>query len=207
MLLPISRTGGPGKYNRGRCVGGYFSTLGESVTIERGFGGIKRRISLIAVVVGCVLALAGCGGGGGDDNAGSTPAPTADATRPPQRPAETPVPIGMSEVVWATEVDPETREPEGEVTSFPNDTPVIVAAVQLSSVPAGTVLTATWSIDGLEVPAMTTQATTEASLETGWATFQLSRDEGRLFPLGELQVRIVAPDGTEVTGAVDIVLP
>lgn len=167
--------------------------------------GVVRRISLIVVTLGCVLVLAGCGGG--SDDAGSTPAPTARATQPPERPAETPVPPGMSEVVWTTEIDPETREPEGEVTSFTNEAAVIIAAVQVSSIPAGEVLTATWSIDGLEVPEMTTQAMTDASLETGWATFQLRREEGRSFPLGELQVQITTSDGTEVIGAVKIVLP
>lgn len=113
----------------------------------------------------------------------------------------------MSDVVWTTAVDPVTREPLDNVERYPNDAPVIIAAVEVKDVPAGMVLTATWTIDGVEVPEAAMTAVPEAGLAAGWATFQFTRQEGHLFPLGVLSVTVAAEDGGTVSGSVGIVLP
>lgn len=110
-------------------------------------------------------------------------------------------------VTWTTAVDPETGAPENEVAAFPIDAPAIIAAVEVGELQAGTVLTATWRIDGVEVPQATMQVTAQQDLQEGWATFQFTRAPDRLFPLGKLEVQVTAGDGSEVTGSVDVVLP
>ncbi len=162
---------------------------------------MKGRCTVLAVMAASVLALAACGG---SDNGGvgqeQTDAALSAVTTPPAA-------ADLVGITWTTSVDPETRAPENEVTSFPNDVPAIIAAVEIGEVQAGTVLTATWSIDGVEVPQATMQVTAQQDLQEGWATFQFTRDPARLFPLGELEVRVTAPGDDAVTASVDIVLP
>ena len=152
----------------------------------------------------CVLVLTACGGSGDEDRTSGLISAVTEATATPDLP---PAPAELLGITWTTAVDPETQAPEGEVTSFPTDAPAIIAAVDVGELQAGTVLTATWSIDGVEVPQATMQVTAEQDLQEGWATFQFTRAADRLFPLGELEVRITAGDGSAVTGTVDIVLP
>ena len=171
-----------------------------------GWGGFGKPAGAgLLTVAFALLVLVGCGAGGGGDD--SMPAATDAADSAPAIPTPTPVVITLSDVVWTTAVDPQTREPRDEVTSFATTAPVIIAAVKVGSLPASAQLTARWSIDGVEVPEATMQAATERALKEGWATFQFTRDEGQHFPLGVLEVRITASAGAEVTGSVRIVLP
>jgi len=143
--------------------------------------------------------LAGCGG-----EAADVAEPTST---PPPPPTATPLPVGLSAVVWTTSIDPATHEPQDTVTIFPNDAEAIIAAVEVKNVAAGTSLTATWTIDGEPVPDAAMTAETDSTLASGWATFQFTRKEGELFPLGDLAVTVTASDGTSVTGDIDIVVP
>jgi len=151
-------------------------------------------------MVAVVMLITGCGGGSAEPTREEAPAspPVATATS---------IPIGMTGITWTTAVDPSTREPLDSVQQFPNDAPVIIAAVGIEDVPAGAVLTATWTIDGVAVPAATMTVTSGSTLATGWATFQLTREAGHLFPLGELSVTVSAEDGASVSGSVEIVVP
>ncbi|HEV2073953.1 MAG TPA: hypothetical protein VGR29_09955 [Thermomicrobiales bacterium] len=161
----------------------------------------KGRCLVLALMAASVLVLAACGGSD-DDGAGQERTIAAiDAVATPPAAAE------LLGVTWTTAVDPETRVPKNEVTSFPNDAPAIIAAVEVGEVQAGTELTATWSIDGVEVPKASMRVTAQQDLQEGWATFQFTRDPARLFPLGELEVRVTAPGDDAVTATVDIVLP
>ena len=155
----------------------------------------------MALMVASVLALTACGG---SDDSGKDKDQTDAAL---DAVATSPATAELLGITWTTSVDPETRAPEDEVTSYPNDAPAIIAAVEIGDVQAGTVLTATWSIDGVEVPQATMQITAQQDLQEGWATFQFTRDPARLFPLGELEVQVTAPGDDAVTASVDIVLP
>jgi hypothetical protein len=177
----------------------HFSTSGDFVTGGWGFEGNGRCLGLWTTVA-CVLVLTACGSSSGG---GATPDPTATVTKA----TAPPVAAELLGITWTTAVDPETQAPENEVTAFPIDAPSIIAAVEVGELQAGTVLTATWFIDGMEVPQATMQVTAQQDLQEGWATFQFTRAPDRLFPLGELEVRVTAVDGSEVTGSVDVVLP
>src|SRR5699024_3096954 len=120
---------------------------------------------------------------------------------------EAPDSISFSDVVWTTEVDPETREPQDEVSSYPNNAPAIIAAVNVEQLPGGTELVASWTIDGVEVPDARMTVATEATVVDAWVTFQFTRDGATLFPLGVLEVTITGGEGSEVTDEVEIVLP
>lgn len=160
----------------------------------------KRNMLRLWGMVACLVILAGCGGGERDD-AGVTPIPAATATHTPA--AET---IDISDVTWTTAIE-DSGGPGDAVDSFPADAPAIIAAVEVSDVPAGSVMTATWQIDGEAVPGAEMTVTVEQDVEQGWVTFRFVRDGDQIFPLGELEVRIEASDGTVATGEVEIVLP
>lgn len=147
----------------------------------------------------CLLALVGC-------VAGDEPATTGPVDVAPSEPTRTSL-TTLSDVVWTTSIDPQTREPQDSVNSYAITAPVIIAAVEVGTMPAGEELTATWMIDGQDVPQAKMRVTSETEISDGWATFQFTREEGRRFPLGVLEVQITAAGGGEVNGAVDILLP
>lgn len=126
-------------------------------------------------------------------------------TLPP--PTPTPLPVALSGVTWTTGIDPDTQEPQDNIERYPNDAPVIIAAVEVKNLPAGAVLTATWTIDGVDVPEATMRAGTGTALASGWATFRFTREDGHLFPLGILSVTVTTEDGSTVSGSVEITVP
>lgn len=149
------------------------------------------------VMIAALVILAGCGGDSGEM---PTAPDVAEATPPPQ-------PISLGEVVWATEIDHRTQEPGDSVTSYPNNAPAIIAAVPVESVPEGAEITATWMIDGTEVPQATTSVVAQGPVDEGWVTFRFTRDTNRLFPLGVLAVTVTGPDGETTSGEVEITFP
>lgn len=200
----VCRRKAPGKYNRQVVTKAVFIP-GDSVIIGCGVDVIRRRTRLLAIAA-CALVLVGCGGGT-PDNTSTPPAPATTATERAARPTPPPAAAELLAVTWTTDVDPATGAPRDDVDAFPSDAAAIIAAVECGGLAAGTELTATWSIDGTEVPEATMRVTVDRTISNGWATFRFTRDPERRFPLGELQVRVTASDGTEVTGTVDIVLP
>ena len=170
-----------------------------------GWGGEgKERDPRLWMIVAGVLLLTACDG---STQGNGVPDAAVTATEQTVAPASRLTAAELLGVIWTTAVDPETRAPVNEVSSFPTNAPTIIAAVEIGEAQAGTVLTATWSIDGVDVPQATMQVTAGKDLKEGWATFQFNRAPDRLFPLGELQVRVSAGDDSVVTGTVDIVLP
>lgn len=155
-----------------------------------------RGWRLVIVAILALLVLVACGSG---DEAEPTPH-AVTPTAPPQ-------PMTLGDVVWTTEVDPTTQEPADEVRRYPNNAPAIIAAVPIGSVPAGAEITATWAIDGTEVPQATTRVVAEAAVEEGWVSFRFTRNPDRLFPLGVLSVTVSGPMGETTAGEVEITLP
>lgn len=147
---------------------------------------------------GILLVIAACGGGGGEEE----PVPAA--------PTATPVPdptLELVDITWASELDRSTGEPVDEIDAFTTVSPAIIAVVQATDVPAGTELTAGWTIDGLEVPDATMRVTVEQDMAVAWVAFEFIREEGRYFPLGELAVTVTTSTGESIDGAVRIELP
>lgn len=156
---------------------------------------------VVAAAVVLVLLVA-CGDDSSEPDEG-TPVPATQTAEARQEPE----PLQLSGIVWTTGLDPETGEPLDDVTSYPTNAPAIIAAVNVEQLPAGAELTATWTIDGTEVPDAAMSATSERAVTDAWVTFRFDRADDRLFPLGDLVVTITASDGEAVSGEVEITLP
>jgi hypothetical protein len=161
---------------------------------------VRNRWLLVTIALGCLVLAVGCGGTSDEPETQSAPQPTAT-------PGPSEVPFAMDGVVWASAIDEDTGEPVDEVDAYTTVSDRIVAVVPASNVLTGTEFTATWTIDGIDVPEATMSVTVEQDLVTAWIAFEFVRDEGRYFPLGELEVTVTASTGDEVTGSVDIELP
>ena len=164
---------------------------------------MRNRWFLAAILLGCLTIAVACGndaGSGTGDDGAAAPEPTAV-------PRPTEVPFAISDVVWTTGIDEESGEPVDEVDAFTTVSPRLVAIIEVENVSAGTGFTAIWTIDGIEVPDATMEATVDEDMSTAWIAFEFVRDEGRYFPLGELEVTITSTTGETVQGSVDIELP
>jgi hypothetical protein len=153
------------------------------------------------IMTGILLLVAGCGGGNVDEPP-QTPAPEEPTATPEPEPD-----FGLVDIAWTSAIDEDTGEPVDEIEAFTTVSPGIVAAVEANNVPAGTGFTAEWTIDGLEVPEATMNVTVEQDMSTAWIAFEFIRDEGRYFPLGELEVVVTASSGETIDGSVTIQLP
>ncbi len=129
-------------------------------------------------------------------------------------PVETPTPtpglpdrMQVERLVWTSAVDEATGEPIDEVAAYTTTSPAIVAVVEASNVPAGTTFTASWTIDGQQVPEAEMRTTVDDDMTTAYVAFQFLRQEDRLFPLGELDVTVTTSTGETISGAVEIELP
>lgn len=168
----------------------------------------RRRWIRGVVCLSVLLTLAGCGSHDSTTNqptsgnvttrtlVTSKPVPTSTA---PSTPAN-----ALIEVVWTTEVDAATGAPQDAVDAYAIDAPEIIAAVRLGTVPRSSDLTATWTIDGEPMPGMDMAVTSGAYLDSGWAVFSFSRNPGRLFPPGTLEITVTSSTGETITGSVEI---
>lgn len=110
-------------------------------------------------------------------------------------PGAGPVSIGgttIGEVVWTNAVDPATQAPADPLSSIPSDTAEIYAALPLTSVAAGTVISASWSHNGVPLEALSSSVTASTAATDAWVAFRLNRiDSGMPMPRSELDW----PDG------------
>jgi hypothetical protein len=138
---------------------------------------------IAVVLIGCVL-LAGCGGG--------------DAPEATEAPATANVSLtGIGQIVWTTSVDAPTQAPGEPIAALPNDAPLVIAALPVETLPAGTVLQARWTIDGDPLPAIDpTPVTVEEGLAGAWVTWTLRWEGDQPWPIGRLGI-VVEIDGAE----------
>lgn len=151
----------------------------------------------VAVILAACVVLAGCGAGGGD-----APEPTEAPTPPSVTLA------GIGEIVWTAAVDPSTQAPREALTALPNDAPLVIAALPVETLPAGTVLQAHWMIDGEPLPALDPEpVTVEEGLVGAWVTWTLRWDGEQPWPIGRLGI-VIEIDGADVQRAeIPIVRP
>lgn len=147
------------------------------------------------------LILVACGSD--ESPSGSDAQPTADATRAAMENAT----MEIAGTTWTSGVDDTTGEPVDDVENYTTISPAIILVVEVTNVSSGTDFTATWAIDGLEVPEAEMRVTVEEDMAVAWIAFEFTREEGRYFPLGELQADVTASSGETVTATVDIQLP
>lgn len=149
-------------------------------------------------MIGVLVVATACGNDASDGTG------TGDAVQP--TPA-LPGPMRIEGLTWTSAVDETTGEPVDEVAAYTTTAPGIVAVVEASNVPAGTTFTASWTIDGQEVPEAEMRTTVGQDMTTAYVAFRFLRAEDRYFPLGELAVTVTAGSGETISGAVEIQLP
>ncbi len=156
-------------------------------------GNVLRRLAFLAVSV----LLVGCSMGGGSSDTG----PVATT---PLAVASTPAPVvQLGAVVWSTGLD-ENGEPTDDLAAFPRDAPVIYAVAPVESVVTGETVTASWSLDGVPIDALASTIALDMAAESGWVSFALTWEGDTFWPIGSLEVSIVASSGSTVTGAIQI---
>ncbi len=155
---------------------------------------VRHRWFLVLAMIGMLVVASACG-----SDAGPEVAPTPTPGLPDA--------MQIERLVWTSAVDETTGEPVDEVAAYTTTSPAIVAVVEASNVPAGTTFTASWTIDGQQVPEAEMRTTIDDDMTTAYVAFQFLRQEDRFFPLGELEVMVTTNTGDTVSGAVEIELP
>ena len=144
---------------------------------------------------GALLAtlLAGCAG---DD---SQPSPSSGESSPiasssiVAAPAGTPdAPVELGKVVWAERIDPVTGEPEAAVEAFPADVETIYALAPVRSAPAGSVVSAIWSLNDTPIRGTEQQVRIDQDVAGGWVAFHLTWTGEGGWPPGTLSVALTA---------------
>jgi hypothetical protein len=146
------------------------------------------------------LTLTGC------STSGDSSEPTAEpTTSPAATPVATPAPtLAIGEVIWSTSASESAASVES-LAQIPRSTEVIFAGATVSNAPAGTELSAVWTIDGLAVEGLSETVTIEDGAASGWVSFSLTWEGETLWPVGQLGVTITADSGESTTGTVMIV--
>ena len=160
---------------------------------------LGRRIRPRRVL--CLLALpllvAACGG---DDDPPPTPTVQPTATTP-AAPAE------VLAVVWAARVTADTNAPEVPVEQLTVDAETIYAVVRVTNLPAGAVLSAAWTYNGVPVEPASSTVTAAAPISDGYVEFHLSRDPGAVWPDGTYAVAISLDGQVRQTAEIAVVEP
>ncbi|HEU0165950.1 MAG TPA: hypothetical protein VFQ54_12965 [Thermomicrobiales bacterium] len=154
------------------------------------------------VTVLLVLATVACGSGGGDEPA-VTRVPTFAATPSPVATPSTPV--KMLDVVWATAAKADRGGPSRNLTSIPENAKTIYAFAMSGAIPAGSVLEAKWTMNGIAIPGISQRVTVTEALPAGWVEFHLSWTGAQNWPQGTLAVTIVANGKVSSSGSIEIV--
>lgn len=175
--------------------------------------GVKRRLvstsnagwsaALRAVAV-LVIAGMGLGACGGSSGSPTPAAPPATATSPAVPPTPAPSP-SLGDVVWASAIDPETREPVTPVDRFAADAPAIYAVVRVRNVPAGATLSADWSYNDNRLGVAAAPVVVGSAVASGYVEFHLTRDEDQPWPDGTYGIAISLDGQVAATSTVDVI--
>lgn len=150
----------------------------------------------------------------------ASPKPGPDrATAGPESPATTvasprSTPVAFSAtgatlgpVVWASEIDPETRAPRIQASSFLNSVHVIYATVAVERVHAGTEFGAEWTYNRTPLEAFDNVIVADANVETVWIEFHLALTQPGVWPSGTYEVAISVNGQPAVSGQIEVIEP
>jgi hypothetical protein len=139
----------------------------------------------IILVLICLCSLAAAASAcGGDSESSQSDAPTARAGGPT-----------FDEVKLATEIDPQSKEPITEVTSFRSDTKAMHAAIFVRNVPAGSEFRFRWT-KGVD-EAATIVVNVPAFISESWVAASITPN--RAVPPGDDWLIVVAFNGRQVS--------
>lgn len=81
----------------------------------------------------------------------------------------------IGRIVWSDAVDPATQAPTEPLETIPDDSAEIYAALPLTSVAAGTTISATWTYNGEPIETLASSVTATAAATDTWVAFRLDR--------------------------------
>ena len=121
--------------------------------------------------------------------------------------AGSPVPFLSEEaeigpVVWATEIEPETKAPRAPLDVVPSDAPTIYATLPLASVRRGTSIVATWSYNGTPLEGLDSRVVADRDQRDVWIEFHIDRRVQEPWPEGTYTVEVTADGQLAQTAAV-----
>jgi len=170
------------------------------------FAGVHLTLALIMVVT--AMMLTACGSGGKQTPVSTATVPQlapATATVANLPPESTPAtPVVHEGVIWSTTIDPVTDAPGDAATEIPQSAKTVYAFVQTNGLPAGTTVTATWTIDGTPIPGIS-QSKIEPAHGAGWIEFHLDWTAGGSWPRGALGISVAIDGKPASSGSVQIV--
>ena len=152
----------------------------------------RGRAISICVLFSVALLLAACGG----DDPDSTPTVGPTTTAAPGDSASTQIPAASIEpIVWTTAVDSTTNAPAEPVEQFSTEEQTIYAVVRVANLPAGAVLSASWTYNDAPLESATREIVPSQAYRAGYVEFHLTRGDGQTWPEGSYGLTITL-DGT-----------
>ena len=147
------------------------------------------------LIIGALLAtlLAGCAGDDPEPSGVSGRSSPAASSSIVVTLAGTPdAPVELGNVIWAQRIDPVTGEPRATVEAFPADVETIYALAPVRNAPAGSVVSATWALNGTPIKGAEQQVRIDQDVTGGWVAFHLRWTGDGGWPPGTLSVALTA---------------
>ena len=153
-----------------------------------------------------LVVLGGCGEEeSGQDAASPTASPPTSALATIPDVGTTPTAsVQLGEVVWAERIDPTTGEPRATVDAFPAETETVYALAPVRGAPAGSVVSATWALNGTPIEGSTQEVRIADDVAGGWVAFQLRWTGEGAWPPGVLSVSLTANGRPASDGSVQL---
>lgn len=145
----------------------------------------------------------------GPNRATAGPEPLATTVASPH---STPVAFSSTEatlgpVVWAAEIDPETRAPRALASSFFNSVQVMYATVAVEHVHTGTEFGAKWTYNRTPLQGLEEVIVADATGENIWIEFHLALTQPGVWPSGTYEVAISVNGQPAVSGQIEVIEP
>ena len=166
--------------------------------------GMVQRIASVAAALSVSVILAGCGGNDGEPT--PTVPPISTATILPNTPTPIPPP-SLGEVVWTATVEPGTNAPGDAVDQFNSNDPRIYAVVEVSNLPAGAVLSASWTYNGVPLEGVTSGVVPPTTFNGGFVEFHISKSEEDAWPDGSYVINVLFNGDVKQVSQIEVVAP
>lgn len=150
----------------------------------------RRVLVALTLIVACGLLVA-CGTG--DKESPEAIEPATATVAPTLVPTALSGPPVLGNVVWATEIEPQTDAPIHPATPVIGDT-TIYAVFPIVSLPAGSQLIASWYFNDTSLDALNSAMRIDRDRVDGWVEFHIERTGSEPWPDGVYEV--VVSDGT-----------
>lgn len=151
-----------------------------------------------------VFILGGCGGSDAEPTLTAPPISTATTL------ANTPTPLpapSVGDVVWTASVEPDTNAPGEAVEKFNSNDPGIYAVVRVSNLPAGAVLSASWSYNGVPLDGVTSGVLAPSALFDGFVEFHISKSDDVEWPDGTYVINVLLNGDVKQVSQIEVVAP